>query len=339
MAAHRACVSHWLLALASTGLALLVGVAAYERYRSGSYHAWKQRYRVSSYHYGGVTVASPNPELIWEYRPSASYVHWKPRYLVKTDEFGFRKNVPGPNPAADFTSAARIAFVGDSVTFGLNVESEYTFASRVQRLANRRAPAPIAVWNFGVDGYSARQIHELLIAKVLPRRPSRVLYVLPMNDFDFDEGSERKVYFFQEPHSHFLTDLRRIFARRYRAEYHTFHYERNADELFELVERMRTRTIQSGASFEVVLIPAFPRHGSFRNYPLRQMHDEILTRLRSLGLAPVDLLPVFERRGGLPRDYALDWWHLNEAGHRLVGDHLWESIAATEAPRRSRTGS
>ena len=91
--------------------------------------------------------------------------------------------------------------------------------------------------------------------------------------------------------------------------------------------------MRSGASFEVVVMPAFPRHGSFRNYPLRGIHDEILQRLRSLGLAPVDLLPGFERAGGLPRDYALDWWHLNEAGHRLVGDHLWEHVAADVAEK------
>jgi len=104
------------------------------------------------------------------------------------------------------------------------------------------------------------------------------------------------------------------------------------------VERMQARTSRIGASFEVVVIPVFPRHGGFRNYPLRGIHDEILDRLRSLRLSPIDLLPVFERRDGLPRDYALDWWHLNEAGHRLVGDYLWECLGAipdTTAARRN----
>jgi lysophospholipase L1-like esterase len=79
--------------------------------------------------------------------------------------------------------AIRIACLGDSWTFGMNVNQEQTYPSRLAEMLHERHPdTPVEVMNFGVLGYSSFQGLQLLKQRVLDMNPDAVLIGFGMND-------------------------------------------------------------------------------------------------------------------------------------------------------------
>lgn len=81
----------------------------------------------------------------------------------------------------------RIAFLGDSFTFGEGVRDTDTYAERTSMLlAEKHNPSPVVFesYNFGVGGYSF--IHELFILEdiVLKMDPDLVVFKLDVGDFE-----------------------------------------------------------------------------------------------------------------------------------------------------------
>ncbi len=66
------------------------------------------------------------------------------------DESGFRAGVPSSD-GADAPAGPRIAFLGDSFTFGVGVQAEETFAHRVPELLGRGRAANYGMSGFGID--------------------------------------------------------------------------------------------------------------------------------------------------------------------------------------------
>lgn len=87
------------------------------------------------------------------------------RYLSSAE--GLRSARAGQRFAADATRP-RIALVGDSYTFGLEVPFEDTWGVRLERELGGRA----AVLNFGVDGYGVDQAYLRYRRDVRPWRPA-----------------------------------------------------------------------------------------------------------------------------------------------------------------------
>lgn len=80
-------------------------------------------------------------------------------------------------------SVLRIACVGDSWTFGMNVNQDQTYPSRLAALLRDERPsARIEVMNFGVLGYSSFQGLQLVKARVLSFNPDIVAIGFGMND-------------------------------------------------------------------------------------------------------------------------------------------------------------
>ncbi|MFQ5719866.1 MAG: SGNH/GDSL hydrolase family protein [Acidobacteriota bacterium] len=133
-----------------------------------------------------------DPLLFWRMRPHLDVdlggMH------VRTNAGGFRD--------AEFATVShgterRIAFVGDSTTFGWGVtEPQERFSDQVARLLNA-APAPgsatsarrpVRSLNFGQTGYSTVQAGRLLSREVLPLSPDVVVILLAANDFGLASG-------------------------------------------------------------------------------------------------------------------------------------------------------
>src|SRR5262249_26619682 len=90
----------------------------------------------------------------------------------RSDEFTTRR-----------AGALRVACVGDSWTFGMNVDQERTYPSRlVARLRDAGAAPAVDVQNFGVLGYSSFQGLQLLRSRVLDQHPDVVPIGFGMND-------------------------------------------------------------------------------------------------------------------------------------------------------------
>jgi len=308
------------LAAASTLLTAVVLAAGFEVVARIHYHRWTAAYDNEGW-LGRLTVASKNPTLLWEYRPYGDVQG------VATNRWGFR-DVDYETPAKP-PGVERVAFIGDSVTLGMGVVPEETFVARVGALAaaaGRRAQT----LNFGVDGYNALQIRELLTAKVLAFEPDEVVYVLCLNDFDFTDSSGRKIEYFRKPRFF----LPRWVAQRVRAlrrtEYHRYHFQAHRDEVFRAIAGMRDVLAARHVRFLLAVVPVMPDKGGdpahFDHYPLRDLHDAIRRFASEQGIREHDLLPDFERQPPPADRYRIDIWHLSAAGHQVAAEALYREL-------------
>lgn len=128
--------------------------------------------------YCGATPFQPSSirGVPYELRPSFTTLYKGQE--SRTNSLGFRGS-EFPN-AGD---AKRIAFVGDSVTFGNAIAFADTFPALLEARA-RASGKPIEAWNCGVPGYDIENIAILLEQRVLPLRPDLVVYVFVFNDVE-----------------------------------------------------------------------------------------------------------------------------------------------------------
>ncbi len=103
-----------------------------------------------------------------------------PTWTISLNSQGYRNPEA---PAAKPPSAVRIACVGDSWTFGMNVDQPRTYPSRLAaRLHEVQAGTAFDVLNLGVLGYSSFQGLQLLKSRVLDLHPDIVAIGFGMND-------------------------------------------------------------------------------------------------------------------------------------------------------------
>ena len=145
------------MALISTLLAVAVFAALGEWVLAYRYDRWRATFEVEVLQ-KSLAVASDNEALIWEYRPYGEYIQPLLKTVTKTNRFGFRQHDSVTREKSG--SVTRIAFVGDSVTLGREVDFEKTFPEISQNLLNS-GELTIEALNFGIDGYNTIQVSEL----------------------------------------------------------------------------------------------------------------------------------------------------------------------------------
>jgi lysophospholipase L1-like esterase len=105
-----------------------------------------------------------------------------PVWRIALNDEGFRS---APIVAGKRAGVLRIACIGDSWTFGMNVNQDQTYPARLETLLKQQKPAPdVEVMNFGVLGYSSFQGLELLKRRVLDLHPDVLVIGFGMNDSD-----------------------------------------------------------------------------------------------------------------------------------------------------------
>ncbi|MEO1083015.1 MAG: SGNH/GDSL hydrolase family protein [Acidobacteriota bacterium] len=305
-------------------LSLLVGsltlsgvllIGAFEVIQNVRYHQWRQNFKGTAW-LGTVTVPSENGTLMWEYRPNATHKR------ITTNDFGFRDALDRRLEKDDGTR--RIAFIGDSVTLGYGEEEPDIFVRRFESaLRERRPEQDLDALNFGIDGYSAPQIAEVLRRKVLPFSPDWVVYALCLNDFDFATSAGDKVRYFRKPKSFFLVKLEHLIRRVRGIDFHTYKFQKNRDDVFQELLDMRNLVRAEDVGFLVTVIPIFPVDvNSFAGYPHEEIHRELDDFATANGIEILDGLTAFRNAGGPPRAYANDIWHPNREGHRVIGEAI-----------------
>ncbi len=158
-----------------------------------------------------LLILRPDPELIWRNIPNARrayvdiftpvwadrdriallrrFLPWLPRefrsnpvWRIALNGEGFRS---APFAPAKQAGVLRIACIGDSWTFGMNVNQDEMYPARVEALMAQQPSGQRAeVLNFGVLGYTSFQGLELLKRRVLDLQPDVVVIGFGMNDSD-----------------------------------------------------------------------------------------------------------------------------------------------------------
>jgi len=135
----------------------------------------------------GKRLYLPDRDLIMRMRPHARIVYRRlaafpgarNNYEVRTNARGFRtpdfleKKAPG---------VFRIVCLGDSSTFGMNVEAKDAYPQILHRLLNEFHPGRFEVLNLGSPGFSSRQGLELIRREVLSLQPDLVIFAYGTND-------------------------------------------------------------------------------------------------------------------------------------------------------------
>src|SRR5712691_3089755 len=136
-----------------------------------------------------LLILRPDPVLIWKNIPDARrayvdiftpvrsdrdriallrrFLPWlppefrsNPVWRIALNGEGFRS---APFAGGKRAGVLRVACIGDSWTFGMNVNQDQTYPARLEALLNARSPASsVEVMNFGVLGYSSFQGLQLV---------------------------------------------------------------------------------------------------------------------------------------------------------------------------------
>ncbi len=131
----------------------------------------------------------PDPELLWRNRPGSQKTqpinpeaYDRPASWTATvDARGYRSGPP--SLAADHPGVYRVLCVGDSITYGFNVDGDETYPRQLEALLERRYPGRrFEVINAGVPGWSWIQGRRYLELEGLALRPDVVVIGHGTND-------------------------------------------------------------------------------------------------------------------------------------------------------------
>jgi hypothetical protein len=280
--------------------------------------------------------------LGWKLPPGREITETKEEYSVT-----YRANRQGFRSPYDFEEpfdGTRIAFIGDSFTFGSGVTYEETFVARLEA----KIPGSRTL-NYGVGGYGIDQMWLTLRDRVIPNGADLVVMVFIRKDlersltsirlghdwlekptFKLLEGKLLPVTADDKPvglqgwlqrHSRLVERIRR--ARNSLSRRFTWlgPWRLNRALIRATAEDCR----QAGVPFAVVHLPVNRLH------PMPVLEPE----MARLGIPALDMASEFPRDEGLY--YPLDH-HLTATGHEVVAERLFEFLVREKlVPGLSRT--
>ena len=123
----------------------------------------------------------------WENKPGFVGIHGAPEFKVTVthNSQGYRGKEVSPDR---ITGASRVAFLGDSMTYGHGVEDDETFVALLD--------GEIETLNLAVGGYSTAQEYTTLVEKAFGLQPDLVVLCMFWNDLyweDLDSPGPRMV--------------------------------------------------------------------------------------------------------------------------------------------------
>jgi len=274
------------------------------------------------------------PGLDYELKPSIlRRLTYPPEFTVRTNALGMRDDelVEPREPGT-----LRIAAVGDSMTFGLNVGNDEAWPNVLERILEgerQDADGPVEVLNLGVTAYSASDDAVVVRSRALALEPDLVIVGYYLNDPETDPVQLRQ--HFREPslweHSTLLRHLalqRRLADQRRLGGGNVLRYL-HADEakwagVVAAFEDMARSSGRKSVPVLVAVLPTLYGFERFEDYPYRDIHRQVVEAAEQAGLFALDVLPAWEGCGIAPAGLRSDADHPDARGQALIA----EAIAA-----------
>jgi len=118
-------------------------------------------------------------------KPNLHHVRAHGNIWINTDALGLRSPVPARTYGNKQAGEYRIAFVGDSVTFGVGVPTGETYPEIVEKSLNYlQHHCQVNVFNFAVSSYSLKEMTATLKYRVPEVSPDLVVMGIIIDDFD-----------------------------------------------------------------------------------------------------------------------------------------------------------
>jgi hypothetical protein len=277
-----------------------------------------------------------DPAVGWEPIPNAAVGK------IRINSAGFR----GPEiDAVPRSGTTRIAFLGDSETFGERLEEWETVPGLLERHLNAASRGSYEVLNFGVVGYNTVQEFAYLKYRVMAFSPSIVVLYYVFNDLEMTTP----IYLdtptvFRKLHLFWLglyvhhslrrvddgIDRARTVADRYLALHASPYFEANERRIRDMAAYLDRHHI----AFFVLISPEIYEVANFIDrYPYAPIH----ARLRSLGSSTVRVVDPLPRLAQTFRDPGQLWVtptdpHKNHPANDVIASVLAEAI--THRPGR-----
>jgi len=318
------------LLLTSLCLSFLVGEIAL---RFAGYHGAPQSYISNIYQVD-------DPILDWRYVPNSEVRLGK--LIFKYNQAGFR------DVDHEITKAQgirRIVVVGDSVSEGNGVESEYIFA----RVLQSRLGAGYEVINIAASGLNTPQEVRLFELQGLQYKPDLVILNFVLNDADFYSNlagakryyaekdtrvgilnlpihpelkrllkSSALIYFVKERVGNLIVRLTGTGQSHY--DYYTTLWSDEGNRIKVTSGFDRLAELRESSPFELIVI-IWPVLTDYTNYRYTHIHKWIEEQARKRGFATLDLLAAFSRMPFQQLQVASeDSVHPNDLGHATAAD-------------------
>lgn len=226
-------------------------------------------------------------------------------------------------------SDTTLLLIGDSVTFGVGVDADSTFAGILQRTR-----PGVRVINTGCVGYGVTHYRDVLRALIPSDHTIRQVFIFySLNDFypARSLGVESNPFFrFFRTNSKLYLLLKNLLFDRSKTyfDYDFSYYRNEAPEVARAMESLTStvkETEAQGIPCAVLLLPY--------EYQLRTRSDSLLfpqhvvkTHLEQRGVHVADIFPRFAGETGSSGDFYLfgDHMHLSSRGHGVVARLLQE---------------
>ena len=276
-----------------------------------------------------------NLELGYQLKPnSEGYFHG---VKVEINSQGLRdNNYSLEKPEGVF----RIVVIGDSATFGYNIEVNETYPKILEQTLFKKEEG-IEVINFGVTGYNGGQEFFLLKEKVLKYNPNLIIIGHYLNDPDENWNLIKttipfpiSIKNFLNEHSCFYVFLQTKWKRLLNnfgvtsfTDYKELYkedsplWQAHKQRFIEIKEISQKRDIP-------VLVVILPNWVNLNDsYDFLDEHLLLNKTLNNIGLDFLDMFPLI--KGLNSEDYLVtpdDFAHPNYAGQRLISDAIYDRL-------------
>jgi len=284
---------------------------------------------------------SSNDVLIYELKPNTK------TELYTINSAGFRgKYRSETKPEGTY----RIAILGDSVTFGLDIKDDEIFSARVERQLQQKG-YNVEVLNFAVSGYKPEQEIEMLKTKALQYAPDLIVWVYALNDavtysgellqFAGEEEYNKQFKHYggrmwrgTETRSHYTLPFKSLkwFYDKLTIStfYHDIHFRH--DGLWQQVANPILELTKLDQDVLFIVIPILSDYD--QHYKLDEVHNKLRATVKPLSLAYYDLFYDLHPNAADLSLSRADHLHLNEQGHEIVANRL-SSLITTKFLEKS----
>jgi lysophospholipase L1-like esterase len=227
-------------------------------------------------------------------------------------------------------NSIRIAFLGDSITYGAGVEQEQGFVHLIEGLLNDGKPLRYVTINLGEPGTDPVDQVEVYQRVRRAVRPDVLVHVLYCNDLGRDLYEDLKFIHalqFRKSWPATYSHVWRYFERRVRYEMvfqRTVDYFRGGDSPFkrerawqrltDAVRKVKAMAEADGARYVMVMWPWLAR---LDDYPLEDVHRRMRRVAEQLDVPFFDLLGTFRGRNARRMRLSIIDEHPSPEGHRL----------------------
>ena len=262
---------------------------------------------------------------------------WHKAYARRNSFYCRDKEWSKERPAGTY----RIAFVGDSVTYGWGLKDENDrFSNIVQRRFDETRPGQVEVMNVAWSDWDTQDeleaverivpeyhVDEIVlcylpndIVKLLPSTESGDLRAIPKPRWINVETSFVLDWLYHRVYARRLPMVRDYCDRLWDGYMDPAIWTKHRQTITRLVDYCRQRNVR----LRVALVPFLRTWGD--KFDSAAVHRRVAEFFQSLGVSVIDLLPVIQGRDPATVVVNAHDPHPNELAHRLFADAIWTAL-------------